>query len=356
MFHSSGEIVGMNEKTSILAHDLISKAQSNGDLIKKRTALSKAITLIESQSLHDMQQADLLMDYLVQHQMNTCERSFRIGITGSPGVGKSSFIEKFGNYLLSLKDDHDQTIMKPSKLACVCIDPSSSLTGGSILGDKTRMTELSKNPKAFVRPSPSKGVLGGVSTYTNDAVSICHAAGYDLVIIESVGVGQSEIDISHGVDLVIVMVAPGAGDSLQGIKRGIVEVCDICVVNKADGNMLLHAQNTQNEYKSTSQFWRSRDSRTPPVLLCSSITGEGMTEIWQEICKFRQDTTIHDLVAKRGDQLKYWTWKRIQDLIIAKTKSNGDLIKKTQLIDEALSKGNISPRAAAWRILEGFRL
>ena len=181
-------------------------------MMKQRQALSKAITLIESHSPKHMQQGDLLLNHVIQHQ-DPSRKAFRVGIAGAPGAGKSSLIEAMGKYILNELDSE-------MKMAVICIDPSSSQTGGSILGDKTRMMELSHHPRAFVRPSPSKGVLGGLSSYSNDVVSLCEAAGYDFIIVETVGLGQSEVDISQVVDMTILVVSPAVGDGLQGVKRG----------------------------------------------------------------------------------------------------------------------------------------
>ena len=292
----------------------------------RRLALSKAITLIESRAEVHMRQADLLLNFLLRHSAigddnekptstnsdNTAKdglSSFRVGIAGPPGAGKSSFIETFGLYVLNNKAKHDESSdtfandaqssdhnhvashtstngddnveYSPSKLAVVCIDPSSSLTGGSILGDKTRMTELSRHDRAFVRPSPNRGTLGGLAAYTNDAITLCQASGYDLVLVETVGLGQSEIEICEGVDMLLLLVPPGGGDELQGVKKGIVELASMLVVNKADGNLLQAARTTAADYEAAVRFFRHRDDGwdIPPVLLASAKTGEGMERI-----------------------------------------------------------------------------
>ena len=246
----------------------------------------------------------------------------------------------------------------PNKLAVVCIDPSSTITGGSILGDKTRMTDLSRHENAFVRPSPSKGVLGGVSNYTNDVVNLCQAAGYDLTLVESVGIGQSEVDISQGVDMLILMVAPGGGDGLQGVKKGIVEVADMLVVNKADGNLLPAARSTAAEYKGATHLFRIRRKgwETIPVLLASAESRTGLGKVWDQICKFKNLVERDDeLKRNRARQSRYWMWKRVQDLITAKTQSDPVLRDKARAMEHGLDRGNVAPRAAAWEILETIK-
>jgi LAO/AO transport system kinase len=246
----------------------------------------------------------------------------------------------------------------PNKLAVVCIDPSSTITGGSILGDKTRMTDLSRHENAYVRPSPSKGVLGGVSNYTNDVVNLCQAAGYDLILVESVGIGQSEVDISQGVEMLILMVAPGGGDGLQGVKKGIVEVADMLVVNKADGNLLPAAQSTAAAYKGATHLFRIRRKgwETIPVLLASAESRTGLGKVWDQICKFKNLVERDDeLKRNRARQSRYWMWKRVQDLITAKTQSDPVLREKARDMEHGLDRGNVAPRAAAWEILETIK-
>ena len=228
----------MTNRTAELANKILvsdaagSKVSPTSEnILQRRLALSRAITLIESKSPKHVEQANLLLNRVTKkyrtatstgniekgNNVETSRSSFRVGIAGAPGAGKSSFIETFGKFVL---DDlpqtrTEETASNPNKLAVVCVDPSSSITGGSILGDKTRMMDLSRHPKAFVRPSPSRGVLGGLSSYTNDVVSLCEAAGYDLILVETVGLGQSEIDISQTVDMLVLLVSPGSGDGLQ---------------------------------------------------------------------------------------------------------------------------------------------
>jgi LAO/AO transport system kinase len=356
---------------------------------KRRRALAQAITLIESQSLEHIQQADLLLNYVVsttntmdpntkssccypRHsgqggRKNSCDDMdfqktefrtdkkdsssdiFRLGFAGAQGAGKSSLIESLGKYILD--DDNDD---KKHKLAVVCIDPSSSITGGSILGDKTRMMELSRHPRAFVRPSPSKGVLGGLSSYTNDVVTLCGAAGYDLVFVETVGSGQSEIDINQAVDMLVLVVSPGSGDGLQGVKKGILEVADLIVVNKADGSMLPAARTTAADYKGATHFFKSRMEgwETPPVLLASAETGYGLEQLWGDICRYRDVMTNNGYIQKRrAQQARYWMWKHVQELITAKIQSDENIRALATDLETALDQGFIAPRAAASELL-----
>mmetsp|Transcript_26873 Transcript_26873/g.33178 ORF Transcript_26873/g.33178 Transcript_26873/m.33178 type:complete len:515 (+) Transcript_26873:190-1734(+) len=323
-----------------------------------------------------------------EQMMNQC-RQFRIGIAGPPGAGKSTFIESFGIFLLdelqnhrkkkdqnendvdvctsecekyddentkekqNLSCDNDIHVI-PSKLAVLCIDPSSTLTGGSILGDKTRMMELSRHPRAFVRPSPSRGDLGGVSSYTNDVITLCQASGYDLVMVESVGIGQSEVDIGQVVDMLILMVAPGGGDGLQGVKKGIVEVADMLVVNKADGSLLTAARTTAADYKGATHLFRTK---SPPVVLTSAMTKDGFIEIWDEICKYRAITSSNgDLDLRKAKQRRFWMWKHMQDLISAKVQSDDRIGNMAFEMEKALDHGLVSPRVAASNLLECLHL
>jgi LAO/AO transport system kinase len=308
-----------------------------------------------------------------------------VGVAGPPGAGKSSFIETFGLYVLNNKAKHDESSetfandaqsndhnhgasdnrtngdddkeYSPSKLAVVCIDPSSSLTGGSILGDKTRMTELSRHDRAFVRPSPNRGTLGGLAAYTNDAITLCQAAGYDLVLVETVGLGQSEIEICEGVDMLLLLVPPGGGDELQGVKKGIVELASMLVVNKADGNLLPAARTTAADYEAAIRFFRHRDDGwdIPPVLLASAKTGEGMERVWDEIFRYRKIMMANgELQKKRQKQNLYWMHKTLRELIIARAKSDPILREKSQQLEMDLMTGIITPRAAAKDLVDSI--
>ena len=242
--------------------------------IKKgnRNYLAKAITIIESTLLSHKLESNLLLSKLPSNQ-----NSIRIGITGVPGVGKSTFIETFGMTLVDLGH----------KVSVLAVDPSSNKSGGSILGDKTRMTKLSVNKNAFIRPSPSQGHLGGVAKKTNDSIRCLEAAGFDIIFVETMGVGQAETAVYDMVDIFLVMLLPSGGDELQGIKKGIIEIADLIVVNKADGNLKKSAEITMLEYKNAqTMISKMRKDLTPEVLMCSSIESFGINEIWNYIKKF----------------------------------------------------------------------
>jgi LAO/AO transport system kinase len=266
-----------------------------------RSALARAITLIESNAEHHFEQAQNLLQKLLPHAGN----SIRIGITGVPGAGKSTFIEAFGMYLCSLGH----------RVAVLAIDPSSSINGGSILGDKTRMEQLSRNPLAFIRPSPSGGKLGGVHRKTREAMLICEAAGYDVVLIETVGVGQSEVIIRDMVDFFMLLVLTGAGDELQGMKKGIMELADALIVHKADGTNKEKALQTKKEYNQILHFlqpatkgWQSK------AHTCSSLTGEGINDVWHVIERFAKtgrDSGVFE--ERRKGQLRQWLYSMIND-------------------------------------------
>lgn len=352
--------------------------------MRRRISLSKAITLIESRAETHMRQADMLLNYLLRHSdaddddndkpstipdmVRNNLSSFRVGIAGPPGAGKSSFIETFGLYVLKNKARQDAYDEKcndtdnsdeytPSKLAVVCIDPFSSLTGGSILGDKTRMMELSRHEQAFVRPSPSRGTLGGLAAYTNDAITLCQSAGYDFVLVETVGLGQSEVEICEGVDMLLLLVPPGGGDELQGVKKGIVELASMLIVNKADGDLLPAARTTVTDYEAAVRFFRHRDDGwdIPPVALVSAKTGEGMEKVWGEIVRYRQIMTANgELQKKRQQQSRYWMHKNMRELIIAKAKSDPTLRGKSERLENDLVNGRITPRAAAQELVDSI--
>ncbi len=249
-----------------------------------RRTLAKCITLVESKLSSDRMSAAVLIDEVLPHAGN----SLRIGISGVPGVGKSTFIESFGLYLISLG----------KRVAVLAVDPSSPIAGGSILGDKTRMQELSRSDAAFIRPSPSSGMMGGLAQETRESILLCEAAGYDIVLVETVGVGQVEVDVNSIVDFFMLLMVPNAGDDLQGIKRGITELVDAVVINKADGTSTPLAMQSQQYYQSALNILRSADSFwTPRVLTCSALENQGLEQVWQMIEEY-------ELVARRGSNFE----------------------------------------------------
>ena len=370
----------MTTRTKHLVEKILgSDSDGKGSILQRRLALSRAITLIESQSTKHVEQANLLLNDVTciggekaekrNAVLRTRNRAFRIGIAGAPGAGKSSFIESFGKFVLDKvptqkrpnmaeeesKGKSSSSLKFPDKMAVVCVDPSSSITGGSILGDKTRMMELSRHPRAFVRPSPSRGVLGGLSSYTNDVVNLCEAAGYDLVLVETVGLGQSEIDIRQTVDMLILLVSPGSGDGLQGVKKGILEVADMIIVNKADGSLLPAARTTASDYKGATHFFRSRMEgwETPPVMMASAETCEGIPEVWREICRYKDIVKINGVMqSRRSQQTQYWLWKHVQEQMTHKIRSDERIKVLADKIEHDLQKGLIAPRAAASKLLD----
>ena len=305
------------------------------ELVKKvlnndRASIAKAITLVESSNPKDKEESKQLISRLINHPGH----SIRIGFSGPPGVGKSTFIESFGTYLVN----------KNYKLAILAIDPSSNLTGGSILGDKTRMSEISKSQNTFIRSTPSKGSLGGVSYGTREASIILDAAGYDFIFIETVGVGQSETMAANLVDIFTLIIGPGSGDELQGIKKGITEYADIFIVNKNDGDLKLQASKTASDYKSALSFYSKQDNQaSKEVLLVSSIEQQGMDSVIDtinEIIKFNKLNKIFDV--RRENQLSYWIKEEIRNQI--QSKLDLEVGNDTELLDmtKAVIKGEIS--------------
>jgi LAO/AO transport system kinase len=277
------------------------EALVDGVLSGNRGQLARAITLVESNAEQHFHKAQELLQKLLAHS----GKAIRIGITGVPGAGKSTFIEAFGTYLCDLG----------LRVAVLAIDPSSSLSGGSILGDKTRMEQLSRNPRAFIRPSPTAGKLGGVHRKTREAMLICEAAGFDVILIETVGVGQSEVIIRDMVDFFVLLVLTGAGDELQGMKKGIMELADAVLVHKADGSNKEKAEQTRKEYSRILHFlqpatkgWASK------AYICSSLTGEGIKEVWDVIKDFEEKGKSSGVFAeRRKGQERDWIYSLITD-------------------------------------------
>ncbi|MGA8853740.1 MAG: methylmalonyl Co-A mutase-associated GTPase MeaB, partial [Christiangramia sp.] len=274
------------------------------DLLKgNKTALGRGITLIESNQKTHKKQAEFLVEGSLPH----AHKSIRIGITGVPGVGKSTFIESFGSYLID----------QGKKVAVLAVDPSSSVSHGSILGDKTRMENLVTKPNAFIRPSPSGDSLGGVARKTRESILLCEAAGFDVILIETVGVGQSETTVHSMTDFFLLLKLAGAGDELQGIKRGIVEMADAIVINKADGENQKPAREAKLEFKRALQLYPPKESNwKPEVKLCSALYNEGVSEVWKMITEFKAkvDENGH-FQHNRLEQNKFWLYQTINDYL-----------------------------------------
>ncbi|WP_233569882.1 methylmalonyl Co-A mutase-associated GTPase MeaB [Falsibacillus albus] len=297
----------MNDKKSgakfkkVKANDMKIDEIVGGVIQGDRSLLARAITLIESNAPHHFERAQEMLNNLLPH----AGKSIRIGITGVPGAGKSTFIEAFGQMLCE----------KGHRVAVLAVDPSSTMTGGSILGDKTRMENLVKHPNAFVRPSPSGGTLGGVHRKTRETIALCEAAGYDVILIETVGVGQSEVIVRGMVDFFMLLVLTGAGDELQGMKKGIMELADAIVVNKADGDNLSRALKTKSEYNQILHFLQpATKGWETEAYTCSSLQGDGIEDMWNVIGKFVTETTKSGgFQTRRKTQAREWLNSSIAD-------------------------------------------
>ena len=311
----------------------------DGVLNCDRALLAQAITLIESLNDDHRATADaVLNELLIQNQDST-----RIGITGVPGVGKSTFIERFGKQLTSL--DH--------KVAVLAVDPTSSRTGGSILGDKTRMQELSRDKNAFIRPSPTSGTLGGVTRVTRETIVLCEAAGFDVILVETVGVGQSEIMVSQMVDFFLALMLPGAGDELQGIKKGILEIADMIAVNKADGEMKNAANRAVMEYQHALDILNPKSANWKPrSLSCSAFTGDGLAAIWETICDYKRLLKdAGEWQGKRKSQQVEWMWAIIRERILSKIETNEKVQSLVPQLELQVAESKLTPALAALEIL-----
>lgn len=303
------------------------------------TALSRAITLVESSNPEHLKKANTI----ITKCLPLAKSSIRIGITGVPGVGKSTFIEAFGKHLTK----------SGKKVAVLAIDPSSSLSKGSILGDKTRMEELVKDPKAFIRPSPSGNSLGGVARKTRETTILCEAAGFDIIIIETVGVGQSETAVHSMVDFFLLLKVAGTGDELQGIKRGIIEMADAIAINKADGETKKAAQQAKLEFNRALHLYPKKDSGwQPKVTLCSALHNEGIDSIWEMIQKYVQHTTSNGyLTHKRHQQNKFWLLQTIEEQLKQQFYTNPKIKKALKQQLDLIEKDKTTPFAAAEYLL-----
>lgn len=308
-----------------------------------RRALAKAITLVESTRADHGEQAVQLLAELMPHT----GKSIRIGVSGAPGVGKSTFIEALGNYLTG----------QGHQLAVLAVDPTSAVSGGSILGDKTRMEALSVNPKAFVRPSPAGTTLGGVTRRTRESLLLCEAAGYDVIIVETVGVGQSETAVSDMTDMFLLLLSPGGGDDLQGIKRGIMELADLVLVNKADGDQVSIAKQTVSDYRGALQFMQARTpSWTPRVDSCSALDNQGVDKAWTIIQEFREALTQSgELETLRAQQAKAWMWAETAEALIADLSNHPQVKALVPELESAVLTGDMPAIVAAQRLIAHYK-
>jgi LAO/AO transport system kinase len=304
----------------------------------ERTMLSRAITLIESKRADHRRIAAALMQALLA----STGRSVRVGITGAPGVGKSTLIDALGSLLTS----------QGRKVAVLAVDPSSRRTGGSILADKTRMARLANDANAFIRPSPSSGTLGGVAAKTRETMLLCEAAGYDAVLVETVGVGQSELAVADMTDFFLVMVLPGAGDELQALKKGVVELADMIAINKADGDNVVRAQAAAAEYRAALHILtRASPNWSPPVVTCSALTGQGLDDLWNKILGHRELLTASgEMKTRRDAQQVKWMWTMLEERLLTPLRSDRTIKSHLSRIEADVAAGLTAPAAGVEEI------
>lgn len=313
-----------------------------GILNGNRRSLAKAITLIESSRKDTVLSAQYILEEISDYTGN----SIRIGITGVPGVGKSTLIEKLG--MMLIEEGH--------KVAVLAVDPSSIKSGGSILGDKTRMEQLSGRDEAFIRPSPTGGKLGGVARKTRESILLCEAAGYDIILIETVGVGQSEYEVASMVDHFMVLMLPGAGDMIQGIKRGILELADLIVINKAEENNRTRALEASRELKNALHLMRPKyEDISVPILLSSALTGEGILQIWEYVLEFISKMKSRDFFREKRKQQEWdWTIRLTEEQLLQEFWADKSVNKHLKCLKNNLSKGETTPVLASQELLSHF--
>ncbi|HEY2060024.1 methylmalonyl Co-A mutase-associated GTPase MeaB [Amycolatopsis sp. NBC_01480] len=317
-------------------------AYAKGVLAGDRGTLSKAITLVESQRADHRARAQELLVELLPHAGG----AQRVGITGVPGVGKSTFIDQLGTDLTGAGH----------QVAVLAVDPSSTRTGGSILGDKTRMARLAVDDRAFIRPSPTSGTLGGVARATRETIVLMEAAGFDVVLVETVGVGQSEVAVANMVDCFLFLTLARTGDQLQGIKKGVLELADVIAVNKADGSHEKDAKRAARELSGALRMIYGRDAPwTPPVLTCSALEATGLDQVWAEIGRHRdQLTESGELAARRRQQQVDWTWSMVREQLLDRLTSHPGVKSLVSELERAVRAGELTPTLAAGRILDAF--
>ncbi|RHZ84878.1 hypothetical protein Glove_74g110 [Diversispora epigaea] len=359
-FYTTSTIPTTTTTTTTTTAEISEEVRQYYEGIKNRNRyyLAKAITLVESTRKDHKEKAQQLLSMILTNTQNISNNNnyhhhhhhkpttYRIGLSGPPGVGKSTFIERFGMYILS--QNH--------RVSVLAVDPSSSRTGGSILADKTRMSELSQQEDAYIRPSPSRGALGGVARNTSEAIILCEAAGYDVCIIETVGVGQSEIMVADIVDMFVLMVPPAGGDEIQGLKKGIVEISDLVIVNKADGPLANSAKEAAAEYTSAlkylnpvSTYWK------PRVISISSKTNMGIENVWNTIMEFfKIMNESGELQRRRGDQRTLWMWRQIKSILLDRLKEDEFTRKLVNVYEKKVLDGEMTFGAAANNIVDRF--
>lgn len=306
-----------------------------------RRALARAITLVESARADHRAQALALLDEL----LGATGGAVRVGVSGQPGAGKSTFIEALGLHLVAIGH----------RVAVLAVDPSSTVSGGSILGDKTRMGELARTDAAFIRPSPSGRSVGGVARRTREAMLLCEAAGHDVVIIETVGSGQSDVAVADLVDVFVLLVPPAGGDELQGIKRGIMELAEVVVVTKADGELAAAADRTAADHRHAVHLLHG-SAEPPPVVTVSSLTGAGIPEAWGAVADLHA-RRVDDgtLTARRSDQARRWLWDELRDTLLDELRTDAEVAALAPGLEAEVADGRVSPAAAAHQLLTVFR-
>jgi LAO/AO transport system kinase len=303
--------------------------------------LARALTLIESSSPRHQP----LAEHLLTRLLPETGRSIRVGITGVPGVGKSTFIDALGVYLVG----------RGLRVAVLAVDPSSGVSGGSILADKTRMPRLASEPTAYIRPSPAAGTLGGVARKTRETMLVCEAAGYDVVLVETVGVGQSETVVAEMTDCFVALMLPGAGDELQGIKRGLLELVDVLAVNKADGPTRAAAELAAGQYRLALESLAGRHGEAPPVLTCSARTGQGVGAVWDAIAgRHAHLTAAGALAERRRRQNLRWLWGLVEEGLRQALQTHPGVCTVRQALEKEVLAGTVPPAAAARKILKSF--
>jgi LAO/AO transport system kinase len=335
MIGTNGTLMNRRSDLTDLAH---------GVRARNRAVLGRAITLVESNSPDDRRDAQELLSDLLPDTGD----AYRIGVSGVPGVGKSTFIESLGL----------QLVVAGHRVAVLAVDPSSSISKGSILGDKTRMEKLAASDNAFIRPSPTGGSLGGVARKTREAILVCEAAGYDVVLVETVGVGQSEIAVAEMVDFFLLLKLAGAGDELQGIKRGILELADLIAINKADGENLEPAKLAQAEFARALGILRPAEETgwTPRVVTCSGRTGAGLDEIWAIVGEHHELLSANGaLERRRRRQLLGWMWSLVDEGLRSAVRENPEVARTLGALEHDVLQGKTTPTAAADQILSAFR-
>jgi LAO/AO transport system kinase len=317
------------------------EALSEGIVEGRRAVLGRAVTLVESENRGHREQAQTLLEGLLPRT----GQAYRVGITGVPGVGKSTFIDALGTHLTG----------RGHRVAVLAVDPTSDRSGGSILGDKTRMARLARDPAAFVRPSPSQGALGGVARKTRESILLVEAAGYDVVLVETVGVGQSEVTVARMVDCFLVLMLPHAGDELQGIKRGILELADLLAVNKVDVDRTA-AERARRQYESAMHLYRPRYPEWTPETCCvSGKTGEGIEELWERVLAHHGALSESGALGRlRSEQAVGWMWHAVEAELTSRLRRDSAVREEAARLEAGVRDGTTSPTAAAAAILRAF--